>query len=362
MAMQLKGAIQRLTEEPDLKEISLIAASDVDMEIDSFLLCLKESQIQKVVVWTDFLSSLQEDKMLEFLQLLPLLANLKELIFKSSSRFHVEIIPGEGLLSIRQIVGLKRLVFEDMQVTALQTGFIQSLSDAMQNHASLQEVVLSNFFSNDWANTEDDTLDPLFLAVATIPNLERLTFTGCGGYVLNCGQQVSLVSTRALAAVFQNASIEELQLSFLELDDPQFETIAMQLAKNKSINSLALDYHNLAEHGFCELMAAMETNQSIKNLSLRSLWNIGSKGFEEAMRMLRHNYWIESLSVTASPSQQAEIDLYSRMNGAGRCLLREPGTSMSQWVDVLAANSEDIDVVRSLLREIPDLCKIATRC
>ncbi|KAL3931234.1 MAG: hypothetical protein SGBAC_011405 [Bacillariaceae sp.] len=360
MAMKLEGAIQRLTEDPELKEVALIAASDVDTQIDSFLLCLKESRIQKVIVWTDFLSSMQEDKMLEFLQLLPHLRHLKELVFKSSSRFHVEIIPGEGLLSIRQILGLQRLVFEDMQVTALQTGFIQSLSDALENHASLQEVILTNFFSNDWANTDGDTLDPLFLAVATIPNLERLTFTGCGGCALNC-QQVSLVSTRALAVVFQHSRIHELQLSFLELNDQQFETIAMEVAKNTSIKSLSLDYHNLAEYGFCKLMAAMETNQSVKYLSLRSLWNIGSKGFQEAMKMLRHNFWIQSLSVTASPSQQAEIDLYSRMNGAGRSLLREPGTTMSQWMDVLAANSDDIDVVRNLLKEFPDLCKVATQ-
>jgi hypothetical protein len=72
--------------------------------------------------------------------------------------------------------------------------------------------------------------------------------------------------------------------------------------------------------------------------------------------MLRRNYSIESLSVTASPSQQAEIALYSRMNGAGRSLLRDPDTSMRQWVDVLARNSEDLDVVRHLLQEIPDLC------
>lgn len=356
--MKLKGTIQRLTADPELNEISLIAASDVEMEMDNFLSILITSQIKKLVVWTDFLWCLEEDKMLEFLGMLPNIPQLSNLVFKSSSRFHVEIIPNEGLLFIRQIVNLQRLVFEDMQVTALQKEFIQALSDALENHTSLQELVLSNFFSNDWANTEDDALDPLFLAVATIPHLEHLTFTGCGGCALNC-QKVSLVSTNALAAVFQNATIQELQLSFLELDDRQFETIAIQIERNASIHTLALDYHNLAEYGFCRLMAAMETNQSVKQLSLRSLWNIGKKGFAEAMKMLKHNYWIESLSVTASPSQQAEIDLYARMNGAGRSLLRDSGTSMSQWLDVLAANSEDIDVVRNLLKEIPDLCQVA---
>jgi len=359
MAMKLKDAIHRLNADPDLREVSLIAASDVDTEIDTFLHAIAKSKIRKLVVWTDFLSSMAEDKMLEFLQILPSLECLQDLVFKSSSRFDVEIIPSVGLLSIRSIQHLRKLVFEDVQVTALQNCFIHALSKALENHTSLKEVVLSNFFSNDWANTEPYTLDPLFFAVATIPNLEKLTFTGCGGYALNC-QQVSLVSTDALAAVFQNACLQELQLSFLELDDLQFETIAGQIQQNTSIQNLALDYHNLAEHGFCKLMGAMETNQTIKNLSLRSLWNIGSKGFEEAMKMLRQNYWIERLAVTASPFQQAEINLYSRMNGAGRGLLREPGTPLSQWVKVLAANSDDLDLVRHLLSEIPDLCKSAT--
>jgi hypothetical protein len=338
-----------------LNEVILIASCDSETEIDPFLELLAKSEIKKIVVWTDFLSAMPEDKVLDFFRVVSTLKNLEELVIKSSSRFHIEIIPAHGLLLLRKASQLKKLVFEDMQVTALQKSFIVALGKAVENHPSLEEVVMSNFFSNDWANTEPNTLDPLVSSLATIPNLETLTFTGCGGYALN-SDEVKLISIKALSGLFQHSRIRDLQLSFLELDDVHFETIASQLALNKSITSLALDYHNLAGPGFNKLMTALGKNKTIKNLSLRSLWNIGNPGFQQAMAMLRRNYSIESLSVTASPSQQAEIALYSRMNGAGRSLLRDPDTSMRQWVDVLARNSEDLDVVRHLLQEIPDLC------
>jgi hypothetical protein len=359
MAMKLKTVTQRLMDESTLNEVVLIASCDSETEIDPFLELLAKSEIKKIVVWTDFLSGLPEDKILDFFRVVGALQNLEELVIKSSSRFHIEIIPAHGLLLVRKASQLKKLVFEDMQVTGLHKSFIVALGNAVENHPSLEEVVMSNFFSNDWANTEPNTLDPLVSSLATIPNLETLTFTGCGGYALD-SQKVELISIKALSGLLQHSRLRDLQLSFLELDDVHFETIASHLALNKSITSLALDYHNLAGPGFNKLMTAMGKNKTIKNLSLRSLWNIGIPGFQQAMAMLRLNYSIESLSVTASPSQQAEIQLYSRMNGAGRSLLRDPETSMSQWVDVLARNSEDLDVVRHLLQEIPALCIAAT--
>lgn len=355
MAMRLEIVTQSLVKDSALHEVSLIASCDSDSEIDPFLEHLAKSKVKRVIVWTDFLSAMPDEKNLEFLRVLGTMKHLEELIIKSSSRFHIEIIPALGLLSIRNASQLKKLLFEDMQVTALQQNFIVTLGKALENHPSLEEVAMSNFFSNDWANTEANTLDPLITALSSIPNLKALTLTGCGGYALNF-QQVPLISTEALSSLFRHSELTDLQLSFLELDNTHFEAIASELASNKCMASLALDYHSLAGPGFKAIMDAMSRNKVIKTLSLRSLWNIGNPGFQNAMAMLRRNYSIESLSVTASPSQQAEINLYSRMNGAGRGLLRNPDTSMRQWVEVLARNSEDLDVVRHLLQEIPGLC------
>jgi len=245
-----------------------------------------------------------------------------------------------------------------MQVTAMHKGFISGFGMAIHSHATLQELTMTNFFANDWANTDPDVLDALVLDLTTVPNLQRLELSGCGSHAL-CGQDVRLLSPSALIKVVSIPTLEHLQLSFLELDDHHFEAMASVLKNNNSLRTISLDYHKLESIGFCHMMQAMQTNVTVKTLSLRSLQDIGNEGFQKAMSMLQLNYAIENLSVTASPYQQAQIDLYLRMNGAGRGLLREPTASMSQWVDILAKSSDDLDVVRHLLQEIPGLCNAA---
>jgi hypothetical protein len=246
-----------------------------------------------------------------------------------------------------------------MQVTASHRAFISSLATAVESHPSLKEIVMTNFFANDWANTGPNVLDPLIWTFSTIPNLQFLELSGCGSHALS-GQMVQLVSSASLYRLLGNTSIKHLQLSFLELEDEHFEALASHLRINESLTSLSLDYHKLESKGFQKMMQAMEKNVTVKTLSLHSLRDIGKEGFSQAMKMLEMNYCIESLSATASPSQQAEIDLYLRMNGAGRSLLREPSASMSQWVDVLTRTSDDLDVLRHFLQEIPGLCSAAT--
>jgi hypothetical protein len=356
--MKLKTIIQSFRGKTPPKEVRLVSCPDADREMDSFLMRLQNSDIQKIFVRTDFLMDMAEENVFKFLNSLGTLANLRALVIQSSSRFHIEVIPAQGLLSLRQAPQLRRLVLEDMQITASHKAFISALATAVESHSSLKEIVMTNFFANDWANTGPNVLDPLIWTLATIPNLELLELSGCGSHAL-CGQDAQLLSSTSLSKLLGKPTLQHLQLSFLELDDQHFEAIASQLRMNESLTNLSLDYHNLNSRGFREMMQAMEYNSSVKTLSLRSLRDIGNDGFAEAMKMLQLNYSIESLSVTASPSQQAQIDLYLRMNRAGRDMLREPSASMSQWVDVIARNSDDIDVVRHLLQEIPGLCNAA---
>jgi hypothetical protein len=62
---------------------------------------------------------------------------------------------------------------------------------------------------------------------------------------------------------------------------------------------------------------------------------------------------------TAVPAQHAEIDLYLRMNGAGRKLLQYPLVTMNEWVGILGRHSDDLDVTQHLLAEVPGLCNSA---
>jgi hypothetical protein len=251
------------------------------------------------------------------------------------------------------------LELEDLQVTATQTAFIAGLGKALHQHPGLVTVNLRNFFANDWANTKADVLDPLLEALGTLPKVQHLELSGCGSHALS-GQDVRLLSTHALAVVVGLPTLKHLELSFLELEDDHFATIAECLRKNDcSLESLHLDYHKLDRDGFRFMMEALETNRQIKTLSLRSLREIGDEGFDQAMNTLQLNYGIKALSMTASPSQQAQIDLFLRMNDAGRGRLREPTASLSEWVDVIAKSSDDIDLVRHLLQEIPELCSAA---
>jgi hypothetical protein len=356
--MKLKKLCIELASEEPPSKLQLVSCKDADKHMDSFLERLKESEVSEIFIRTDFLTSMSEDNGVNFFNTLAKIPSLEDLTIQSSSRFHIESIPVSGLLSLRHATKLRRLVLEDMQVTAMNKAFISGLGIALQNHTSLKEISMTNFFANDWANTESDVLENMIVALSTLPKLGTLEFSGCGSHALR-GQDVRLLSPGALSKLMGLPCLTHLQLSFLELDDRHFEAISSQIRKNRMLHTISLDYHKLESDGFRHMMQAMETNSSVKTLSLRSLRDIGDQGYAEAMSMLQLNYGIENLSVTASASQQAQIDLYLRMNGAGRALLREPTASMSQWVDVIANSNDDIDVVRHLLQETPGLCNAA---
>jgi len=316
-------------------------------------------RLKGLYIRTDFLTSMSEDNVLRFFQTLGSIPFLEELIIQSSSRFHVEEIPPLGLLSLRHATKLHTLGLEDMQVTATHKAFLASLDMVLRHHPSLVSVSMRNFFANDGANTEPHVLDPVLNALGTIPNLREMEFSGCGSHALT-GHGIRLISTHSLGTIVGKPTLQHLELSFLDLEDDHFTTIAECLKdQNSRLESLYLDYHKLGRDGFRCMMKALESNRRIKTLSLRSLRDIGAEGFHHAMNTLQVNYGIEDLSITASPSQQAQIDLFARMNGAGRARLREPSVSLSEWVDVIAKSSEDVDVVRHLLQEIPELCHAA---
>jgi hypothetical protein len=340
--------------------ISLSGCTDADEEMDAFLARLQScGTVKSIFFSTDFLMQMEEDNVLRFFEGLGN-SCVEELQIQSSSRFHIEIIPGEALLPLRSATRLKCLEFQDMQVTASNQDFITALCRTIDGHATLETVVLPNFFANDYTNTEPDVLDGLLLTCAAMPALKTLELTGCGSHALS-GRSVRLVSTDALKIILSSSStLSRLHLSFLEFKDEHFGSVIGQLARNTTLTNLALDYHDLDSTGFRSIMLAMEDNTSIKTLSLRSLRDIGLDGFAQVMLMLQYNFTMETLSVTASPAQQAEIDLYLRMNSAGRGKLRDANATINEWIEILARHSDDLDVTRNLLQEVPGLCNVGS--
>lgn len=342
-----------------LSQVSLERIADVNpKEFRSFLRRLKRSEnARNVTIRTDFFIDLSEEQITSFFSSVSEMKKLQALKIQSSSRFHVQTIPVESLKLLKTASSLQSFELEDMQITAFNKSWISALAYIVENHPSLTTIRLRNFFANDFSNESPNILDPLIWTVATVPNLQTFEFSGCGSHAL-CGQTIQLISPIALSKLLQTSTnLLKLDLSFLELEDTHFETIANHLQVNTSITELTLDYHRLGCLGFDKMMKSMEKNITIKLLSLRSLTDIGDVGYQQAMNMLRGNYTIEQLSVTAShPTQQAEIDLYLRMNNAGRSLLQNPNTPLHKWLDVLAGTSDDLDVTRHLIQEIPELC------
>jgi hypothetical protein len=358
--MKLKAVIFALRSNAPPTEVSLLErfSDGGSKEFNSFLRRLRKSQVRQVSIRTGFLIDLSEEQTISFFDTLASMTHLDELRIQSSSRYHVQLIPVQAMRALKKALRLQTLILEDLQVTALHKDFISALASVVEDHPALKTVAMRNFFANDYANTGPNILDPLLWTLATAPALETLELSGCGSYALT-GQSVTLLSPAALSKLFTAEKLTNLELSFLELEFPHFQTVAKQLRINQTLTDLTLDYHKLERQGFQEIMHAMEKNFTIKALSLRSLSDVADEGFAQAMQMLQHNYVVERLAVTtAVPNQQAEIDLYLRMNGAGRSLLREPNTSLSQWMEVLAKNSDDLDVTRHLLQEIPGICNL----
>mmetsp|Transcript_12590 Transcript_12590/g.30480 ORF Transcript_12590/g.30480 Transcript_12590/m.30480 type:complete len:434 (+) Transcript_12590:442-1743(+) len=351
---------------PLLEEVMLDRyCSDADKEMDMFCECLQKcTTVKKVKFSTDFLMRMEDETVLKFFNALGKLTALQHLTIKSTSKFHIESIPVEGLLQLRHTPNLQTLELMDMQVTAEQKPFLHALAKTLEGHPTLTKVKAPNFFANDYTNTTDNILDPVIGSFKTIPHIEELELSGCGSHAMNDQKHVSLVSQKSLRELFEQTSttLQSLQLSFLEFDDDYFADLSTVLpkegTKSSSLHTLILDYHELGSVGFQHMMKAMETNDTIKTLSLRSLRDIGCDGFAHAMKMLQLNYKIETLSVTTTPSEQAEIDLYLRMNTAGRRLLRDQKVSLREWVDILARHSDDIDVTRNLIQVIPGLCNV----
>ena len=147
----------------------------------------------------------------------------------------------------------------------------------------------------------------------------------------------------------------------LEFRKEQFDAIATQLRHNQNskLQVLHLNYHRLCRVSFEQFMKTLSLSHVIiRDLEIRSLHFVAdecletqNQGFAQALGMLKkHNYTIQSLSVnTATKQQKEQLDLYLRLNIAGRSKLRNPKMTPMEWISILESNSHDTDVTRHLL-------------
>ena len=75
--------------------------------------------------------------------------------------------------------------------------------------------------------------------------------------------------------------------------------------------------------------------------------------------MMEQNYTIESVRTTGRRlSLSQKIDMYVRLNRAGRILLVKHQASKSDWVNVLIEGRDDIDAIFYFIRSNPAILSL----
>lgn len=272
------------------------------------------TSVQKVVVDFQWLEeSLSGEEYLQLLQTVGSMEGLEKLMIFDHGR---EPISMEALSSaMRPANNLRCLDVVRLEFSSSQD--VEIFSEVMAENHSLER-----FSSHRLTLAPGVTLDPLFETLQQLPNLRAVCLS------FDWDLRSSYVKDAAsLVTLCQSDSLQELKLWSRQLDDSCCVAIAQALRVNNTLKTLDLQ---------CQV--------------------IGNEGLEEIAKMMESNYTIESVRTTGrrlSLSQQ--IELYVRLNRAGRILLIKEDASKQEWVDTLIESKDDIDAVFYFIRSNPTL-------
>lgn len=186
------------------------------------------------------------------------------------------------------------------------------------------------------------------------------------------------LGAQAMARGLQHSSclLQTLDLSFNQIDEAAAKALATMLRTNNTLQRLNLSFNNLGDQGTRLMVSALLRNFSLRLLNLRrnGITNLGAmyvasylpsmhglkelllskneisqQGASALLEGLRSNVEIQHLNVDdtklAEPIAR-EIEHYSRLNLAGRRILRHTNTvPVHIWTDLYSRVSSDKDVV-----------------
>jgi hypothetical protein len=275
---------------------------------------LANHTVQKVVVDFQWLEEyLPNQEHLLLLQTVGSMQGLEKLMIFDHGR---QTIGMDSLASaMRPAVNLKALDVVRLEFSSMND--VEVFSQVMGEHPGLER-----FSSHRLTLAEGVTLDPLFEALQTLPNLRVVCLS------FDWDLRTSYVKdASALVTLCQSESLQELKLWSRQLDDSCCIAIAQALRLNTTLKSLDLQ---------CQL--------------------IGNRGLEEITAMMEQNYFIESVRTTGRRmSISNKIDLYVRLNRAGRVLLINENATRLDWVNILIEGRDDIDAIFYFIRSNPTI-------
>ena len=317
--MSLVDRIQ--SNDPDLTDLRMTEVpeaytNDLGALIDS----LKgNTSIQYVRFDRDFLPALSPEEVDSLFKAVGNLAGLKEILI-----WHAHL----SAKSVADLIALSKDRIEHLQlgVLALEgtSEDFQSVADALNGHEKLKSFDMSDFSLND----QSISIDPIIIALSTMPNLERVklevTYQKRGSLVGHekAKEKVRVeVSGPALATLCRSASLGELHLCRLTLNLNDLEALADAIQTAPSLHRIALphcllnDYNisgiaraighstslenvdlscnHITDEGCIAIATALKGNTSVKLLRLWGNVKISNAGFDALAEMLEANCVLE---------------------------------------------------------------------
>jgi len=307
------SVVERLLEnDPGLIKLDLSSSLRIADFAEFQRAMLANTTVQKVVVDFQWLEEfLSKEDYLQLLSTVGQMKGLEKLMIFDHGRQPISM---EALVSaMRPAVNLKALDVVRLEFSSMHDVIV--FAEVMT-----QKAVLERFSSHRLTLAKGVTLDPLFRALKTLPNLRAVCLS------FDWDLRESYVSEAdALVTLCQSESLQELKLWSRQLDDSCCVAIARALSVNKTLKTLDLQ---------CQI--------------------IGNEGLEEITKMMESNYTIESVRTTGRRmSLTSKIDMYVKLNRAGRIILVKEHATKSDWVDVLINNHDDMDAIFYFIRSNP---------
>ncbi|CAB9517505.1 expressed unknown protein [Seminavis robusta] len=275
---------------------------------------LSNHTVQKVVVDFQWLEEyLPQTEYLLLLATVGRMQGLEKLMIFDHGR---NSIPMAALASaMRPASHLKALDVVRLEFSSKQD--VTLFAQVMAEHESLER-----FSSHRLTLASGVTLDELFRTLRALPNLRAVCLS------FDWDLRTSYVQdAQSLVTLCQSQSLQELKLWSRQLDDSCCIAIAQALRVNTTLKTLDLQ---------CQI--------------------IGNQGIEEITAMMEQNYTIESVRTTGRRmSLSNKIDMYVRLNRAGRVILVNADATKKDWVKVLIEGREDIDAIFYFIRSNPTI-------
>ena len=324
--------------DPDLTELRMTEVPEAyTNDIDALIESLKHNtNIQFVRFDRDFLPALTQEQVDALFQAVGCLQGLKEILI-----WHAHL----SAKTVAKLVALTKDRVEVLQLGVLalegtEEDF-QSVADALQGHTQLKSFDLSDFSLND----QSISIDPIIIALSSMPNLERVklevTYQKRGSLVGHekakekvrvelsgpalatlcrssslkdlhlCRLTLNLNHLEALADAIQTApSLKRIALPHCLLNDYNISGIARAIGHSTSLEAVDLSCNYITDEGCIAIATALKGNTSVKLLRLWGNVKISNAGFDALAEMLESNCVLERVPLMGPgrASYQNRID------------------------------------------------------